>query len=758
MLKRFQDLKVATKLLIIVVAMAIPIVFATWLFVRETNIPLAATQNELRGMTYVDPLGELFNDINMHRARSAAALFGVAGQEALLEPIAAEVNADFAVIEKLTAEQGDPYGLAPMLGDLKNKFQAVRQRGLEGVTPEESLARHMEMALAVNEIRTTTAERSELLLDPVLETFHLMSIAVIELAEIRFNVGLLRYHDVKHHAKGVSLLEHGEARAEIELLRREMDALRRDVKVIKEVDSPLGTALEAPLEAAIGGFERYVARFEEYANTAAAAAEARQRVGQNDVLPAVEQTAVSAASVDRLIQEGLGALSGFITFQEQVETALESELTDRAAAIREEQMLEIGIGLVGLLLSIGLSWWVTRSITTPVKGMMALFSAIGMGDFKARVAANSTDELGMLGKSLNAMLDNIMGLMQSRDERDQMQQSIQKLLEEVSGVADGDLTAEAEVTADMTGAIADSFNQMITELRKVIGQVQGATVRVSTSAQQLQATTNALAEGSERQAMQIIDTSAAVEEMAASIGQVSENAASSAAVAEQSRANADQGAKAVSRTIEGMSSIRDQVQETAKRIKRLGESSQEVGEIVQLIGDIADRTSILALNASIQAAMAGEAGRGFAVVAEEVERLADRATDATKRISTLIKTTQSETAEAVAAMEDTTREVVKGSELANEAGVALTEIKTVSDRLAQLIQAISDASHQQSKGSEQVAKAMGEISENTRKTATATKDTAVSIGSLAVLSGELNSSMARFKLPSTAGNRRDKAA
>src|SRR6266545_7961967 len=196
-----------------------------------------------------------------------------------------------------------------------------------------------------------------------------------------------------------------------------------------------------------------------------------------------------------------------------------------------------------------------------------------------------------------------------------------------------------------------------------------------------------------------------------------------------------------------MQAVRDQVQETAKRIKRLGESSQEIGEIVELIGDIADRTSILALNASIQAAMAGEAGRGFGVVASEVERLADRATEATKRAAMLVKATQGETAEAMAAMEDTTREVVTRSAIANEAGLALSEIQGVSNRLAELIQAISDAAQQQARGSEQVAKSMNEMSSVTRNTAASTKQTAAAINSLALLVDNLNATVSRFKLP-----------
>jgi twitching motility protein PilJ len=270
---------------------------------------------------------------------------------------------------------------------------------------------------------------------------------------------------------------------------------------------------------------------------------------------------------------------------------------------------------------------------------------------------------------------------------------------------------------------------------------------VSTALGELREVTEKLASGSEDQAAQAVDASVAIEEMAASIHYVSENASSSANVAEQARTNAEHGTRAVTRTIEGMKAVRDQVQETAKRIKRLGESSQEIGEIVELIGDIGDRTSILALNASIQAAMAGEAGRGFAIVADEVERLADRATEATKRAGILVKATQTETAEVMTAMEDTTREVINRSNIANEAGVALSEIQSVSNRLAELIQASSDAAQQQARGSEQVAKSMNEMSSVTRNTAASTKQTAAAINSLALLVDNLNATVSRFKLP-----------
>ncbi len=413
--------------------------------------------------------------------------------------------------------------------------------------------------------------------------------------------------------------------------------------------------------------------------------------------------------------------------------------------------------LLGLLLvALFTRYLVYGPILAEAGALVQVCNAVSVGDLTSRVAAPGDSELGMVGRSLNQMLDNTVALVQSREERDRLQAAIMKLLDEIGGVAEGDLTVEAEVTADATGAVADSFNFMIAELRSIIGQVQGASRDVSGSLGDLRAFTTKLASGSEDQAMQSVEASAAIEEMAASIHQVSENASSSAAVAEQARANAEQGARAVARTIEGMQAVRDQVQETAKRIKRLGESSQEIGEIVELIGDIADRTSILALNASIQAAMAGEAGRGFGVVASEVERLADRATEATKRAAMLVKTTQGETAEVMAAMEDTTREVVTRSSIANEAGVALAEIQGVSNRLAELIQAISDAAQQQARGSQQVVRSMNEMSGVTQANANSTRETAAAIGSLSLLAESLNNSVARFKLPGN-GNGNGKA-
>ena len=338
-----------------------------------------------------------------------------------------------------------------------------------------------------------------------------------------------------------------------------------------------------------------------------------------------------------------------------------------------------------------------------------------------------------------------------REEKEEQnkhnQEAILRLLDELGDLADGDLTIQTTVTEDFTGAIADSINFTIDQLRSLVSTINETAVQVSAAAQETQATAMHLAEASEHQAQEIAGASAAINEMAVSIDQVSANAAESAAVAERSVSIANKGAEVVQNTIHGMDTIREQIQETSKRIKRLGESSQEIGDIVSLINDIADQTNILALNAAIQASMAGEAGRGFAVVADEVQRLAERASAATKQIEALVKTIQTDTNEAVISMEQTTSEVVRGARLAQDAGVALEEIENVSTNLADLIQNISNAARQQAASAGHISNTMNVIQEITSQTSAGTTATATSIGNLAELAVQMRNSVAGFKLP-----------
>ncbi|HWW19444.1 MAG TPA: methyl-accepting chemotaxis protein [Steroidobacteraceae bacterium] len=334
-----------------------------------------------------------------------------------------------------------------------------------------------------------------------------------------------------------------------------------------------------------------------------------------------------------------------------------------------------------------------------------------------------------------------------RLESDRNQQAIMRLLDEMSNLAEGDLTVQATVTEDITGAIADSVNYAVEALRKLVATISQSGIQLDGAARQTQALASHLARASSAQSKQIGSATESIGAMASSIEEVSGNAERGADVARHSVDVAHKGGDAVRRTIDGMNTIRETIQETSKRIKRLGESSQEIGNIVELISDIAEQTNILALNASIQASMAGEAGRGFAVVADEVQRLAERAANATKQIEALVRTIQTDTNEAVVSMERSTTDVVGGALLAENAGAALQEIEQVSNQIASLVQNISASARGQSTVAQNIARNMQVLREISAQSADSTSATSQAIAKLADLSASLRKSIAGFRLP-----------
>jgi len=358
-------------------------------------------------------------------------------------------------------------------------------------------------------------------------------------------------------------------------------------------------------------------------------------------------------------------------------------------------------------------------------GALAIIAFIGFGAYRSqRKRARATTEVNQRN-----------------------QDAILRLLDEMSSLADGDLTVQATVTEDVTGAIADSVNYAVEALRDLVSGVNNTAQQVAAQAQETRATTMQLAEASEHQAREIREATDTINEMARSFDDMAQRSSESADVAQNSVEIANRGADMVRQTISGMDNIRDQIQETSKRIKRLGESSQEIGDIVELINGISEQTNVLALNAAIQAASAGGAGRGFAVVADEVQRLAERATNATRRIEALVQTIQADTAEAVNSMEQTTTQVVSGARLAEDAGEALESIETVSNDLAGLIQNISRQAQDESKNATKIAQLMNSIRDISVQTTEGTGETAKSVANLAELVRDLRDSVSDFTLP-----------
>jgi twitching motility protein PilJ len=372
----------------------------------------------------------------------------------------------------------------------------------------------------------------------------------------------------------------------------------------------------------------------------------------------------------------------------------------------------------------------------------ALLIAGGAGFLRLYVR----DQAAQATVAQNQRLDAQRQEQEAKRVNDANQAAILRLMNELQTVAEGDLTQQATVTEDITGAIADSVNYTVEELRTLVTQVQGTVSRVTETTAQVEANSTELLAASTEQLREIRDTGESVLQMAGRINDVSAQAQESALVARQSVQAAESGLRAVQNTIGGMNSIRDQIQETSKRIKRLGESSQEIGEITELISDITEQTNVLALNAAIQAASAGDAGRGFSVVAEEVQRLAERSGDATRQIAVLVKTIQTDTQDAVGAMERSTQGVVEGARLSDAAGTALGEIDRVSRQLAELIGQISNQALSEAQSANVVAANIQHIFAVTEQTEEGTRSTAGLVRELSRTAEELKESVARFKI------------
>jgi twitching motility protein PilJ len=397
-----------------------------------------------------------------------------------------------------------------------------------------------------------------------------------------------------------------------------------------------------------------------------------------------------------------------------------------------------------------------RGMTVNTENLVKIYESEIAGQDISSVSAAVFGSLALLMLVLMVKAFNDEGQRRSNEadhqrrvaeaDKDATQGAILRLMNEMGDLADGDLTVRATVSEDITGAIADSVNYTVEELAVLVRRINDAALRVTSASNAAQGTSNDLLAATKVQSAEIMSANAAVLEMANSMKTVSSSALESARVANASLEAAQKGSAAVSNSISGMNEIRTQIQETSKRIKRLGESSQEIGEIVELISDITEQTNVLALNAAIQAASAGEAGRGFSVVAEEVQRLAERSGEATKQIAAIVKTIQTDTHDAVAAMEHSTQGVVEGAKLSDAAGRALNEISSVSQDLAHLIQAISTDTQAQADIATKVADSMQDILRITGQTTTSTQQTAVSIGELTELAVELKGSVSGFKV------------
>jgi len=544
----------------------------------------------------------------------------------------------------------------------------------------------------------------------------------------------------------------GDARAAVETIQAANQETR---ELAPKLLSELGDLASAVGVQKLEGMSRYLERFE------LTVQRIQQELnglgsGVSDAAPTAQRLADSLEFLNQVMRGLSGEESGLALSRV---TGADAEQRLKVLVQRNQQFAGSVRKAIGAAESLSKAQTAARSLPALSSAMAALIgeappavdSGVSYKPWIVALLAAATVLLGALTwlffKSMTARRTTEMRVR----ENERNQEAIMRLLDELSSLADGDLTVQATVTEDITGAIADSINYAVEALRELVTTINDSAIQLDSAAKQTQGAAAHMAKASSAQSRQISSASESMADMAASIEEVSGNSERCSDVARHSVDVAHKGGDAVRRTIDGMNAIRETIQETSKRIKRLGESSQEIGNIVELINDIAEQTNILALNASIQASMAGEAGRGFAVVADEVQRLAERAANATKQIEVLVRTIQTDTNEAVVSMERSTTDVVGGALLAENAGAALEEIEQVSNQIASLVQNISASARAQAAASGNISKNMQVVREISTQTADGSKATSTSIAKLAALSAQLRKSVAGFRLPDYGG-------
>ncbi|MBI1761790.1 MAG: HAMP domain-containing protein [Acidobacteria bacterium] len=704
------NLKLWQKQALIVTLLSLSVVALLSLTIREKNGGIEFARNEVNGVVYLRTLRTLLD----HSAQ-----FIGAGNNSKAE----RIDDTLLQLENLDRQWGAELKTSDQLRALTAQWQGMKSKGAAAALNAAFLA-------SIRALMMQVTDTSGLFVDPDLDAVYTMETVALELP---------RQQDFIAQAMWLG------TRA---LTNKQLPLADR-VKLLglsAEIQTVTETA-KSNVEKAVGYNTSGVVKALEpkLQENLAAVQTLLEWLNQKILAPASLETSTNNEAQEFVTVSNTALNTSFNCWDGATQTLADLIGARSASLAWNRNAFLLGGVLMALVVGMTL-FMLARKVGRQLKTLTKLVDEINAGNTEARAEVLAKDELGLLAQAFNEMLDANQGLVQTRGERDEIQRSIMKLLDEVSGVARGDLSREAEVTDGMTGAIADAFNYMIEQLRHIIGKVQTVAREVNVTASATQRNTQHLAEEAKQRAEQLVSAAHEIDAMAFSIRNVAETAEASKLVAQKTLETAKRGSKILQGTIKGVSQVRDQVLESSQHLKQLSATSREIGEVVQVIEEIAKRTSVLALHASIQAASAGEAGRGFAVVVREVEHLALRSTEAAKLIGELVNRTRQNAQTAASAMEESSRGVHEGTTMICEAGDALVEIEQVMAQLTDLIQSISRTTEVQTKESAAVSSAMLQLSEATRQTATGISRSATTATQLAALADDLNGSVASFKL------------
>ncbi len=731
---RLKNLRIWQKLALIVLLMgsSLPILFN---FIRSSDeATTGLAKSEVVGTEYYASMWKLLQFAIEYRD-AAEMTRSQLDKSSEMRELESKIDAQLASVDSTDKRLRDSLvdttqASTRMISDLRSAWVGIKASNAGDSAESE---RFVDAILA---LFNTIGDKSQLILDPELDTYYLMALTTYngpgllsDLGKLRTKAAILATHD---SADTAAVAEIGKLLGAIKLNRDAIQVGMASGMVWNEEheDHSLSSALSGHTAA----FVSEIALWDSRVSTA----------------PAGNEQKFSSD----IYKDGTTSLNqGFAYYASALENLkrLCERRRDEYAAATKNTIIAI---IIGTSIALFISFLIARLITGQTDQINQVFDAVERADLDTRCAISTGDELGEVAHSLNATLDQLRATVNRAEELAanqkaenlRIQADVQRFLSIVQLAAGGDFTVEAAASDGDIGVLAKSFNVMVADLSSIISKVNESASRAAVSTQEIQVSSQQMARGAEDQAMQIANTSSAIEEMAVSIRRVAENADSAAGASQQAWSVASEGGQTVSESISHMFGIRDTVQDAAERIRALGESSLEIGEIVKVINNIASRTNLLALNATIEAAKAGESGRGFAVVADEVRKLADQSSKASNDIAILIQGIQSDTAEAVRAMENTTKDVAEGVHVAERSGKSLERIVTQVDHTKELISEITMAAKQQAKASDAIVESMSEINRIARQAALATSQTSEATRDLLSVSEDLRNAVLAFKL------------
>lgn len=731
MFKRIR-LKIWQKLALIGVAFSAPVGVLMYFLITGQAKDIDFAANESRGLDYLAPMKKLLRDVQAHRGLANAFLSGDASLKGRLLDVQTAISNDLEAVGSVDREYGQEYKSSEALAALGQRWVNLRAKvaNLKSADSFDAHTKFIKEGIVLLQVHV--GNESQLILEPDVDSYWLMDAVVLKIPELTEVLSQIR--DIGAGAAARKALS-SEDRVRLTGLMSQgksiLDWMNRGLGYVLSKNK----GLESELKPAYHGVTSAVDAFDKI----------------------IDQRFLSASTVTMTPAEyfdaGTKAVEAGFTLYDVDATTLDKLLQVRIERLQQNRMISLVAVALTLGVTILLLVLLMRRISVPIRELSVASEKVSTGDLAVEIPVRSRDEIGQLAATFNQTVARLRGQItteaerdEERRKRDDLQRNITQFLDTAMEISQGDLTRRGEVTSDVLGNVVDAINVMVDEIANVMSDVRRAATQVTSSANEMIVSTGQMAAGAQTQTREAIGVAAAVEELTLSVRQVAENAEATAMAAQQALEAAQQGNQAVSNSLAGMQRIRGEVQAVSKKIKSLGDRSLEISGIVNTIEDIASQTNLLALNAAIEAAGAGEAGLRFAVVADEVRKLAERSAKATKDIATLIKGVQTETQEAVVAMEEGTNEVESGYQITIEAGDRLKEIEEVSQKSAELAQDISLATQQQVRGAEGVAVAVQSISSVAVQTEQGVLQTRKTVEDLVRLAEELSSNLSRFKL------------